>query len=95
VKNKFHESICAEGMSKIMPNVRLNKIVIEVVENQLRANDPPATKATYERLQGLGYTKQQAKEKIAAVVLEEIFDVMKNTEQFNEARFTKCLNALK
>ena len=78
-----------------MPNMRLKKTILEVVDNQLRANDPPVTKITYERLQALDYTKQQAKEKIAAVLLEEMYDVLKDNKPFNENRYTKRLESLK
>ena len=77
-----------------MHNKNFRKIIIGIVDNQLKANDPPITRATYERLQGLGYSKQQAKEKIGAIVVEEIYDVMKNMESFDEVRYTKSLNRL-
>ena len=78
-----------------MANLYLKSHVLEVVENQLRANDPPITKTTYERLQSLNYTKKQAKEKIAAVLLEEIYDVLKSNEQYNEKRYTERLESIK
>jgi len=43
----------------------------------------------------LGYTKQQAKEKIGAVVIEDIYDILKFKENFDEAKYTKILNELK
>ena len=78
-----------------MANIHLKKTVLQVVDNQLRANDPPITKITYARLQALGYTKQQAKEKIAAVLLEEMYDVLKSKERFNEERYSENLKNLK
>ncbi len=44
-------------------NPRLKKLLIEVVENQLRDNDPPITRETLQRLLAAGYSKSQAKEK--------------------------------
>jgi hypothetical protein len=78
-----------------MENLRLKKIVIEVVDNQLQANNPPITKTTYERLQALNYTKQEAKERIAAVVLEEMYDVLKDKKPYDERRYTERLESLK
>jgi len=34
-----------------MANVHLKKHVLQVVDKQLRTNDPPVARATYERLQ--------------------------------------------
>ena len=78
-----------------MANKRLKSIILEVVDNQLDSNDPLATRITYERLLGLGYTGQQAKEKIGSVVATEIYGIMKSNEAFDEARYTKNLNKLK
>ena len=78
-----------------MANTHLKNHILQVVDNQLRANDPPITKATYERLQSAGYKKQQIKEWIAAILLEEMYDVLKNHEIFNEDRYAKRLKGLK
>ena len=51
-------------------NPRLRKLIIEVVENQMRDNNPPITNITFNRLLSEGYTKQQAKEKIAVFPLK-------------------------
>jgi hypothetical protein len=43
-------------------NERLREIVLEVIENQINANDPPETLLTLERLVNEGYTDFQAKQ---------------------------------
>ena len=78
-----------------MANKYLRENILQVVDNQLQENNPAITKATFERLKALGYTKEQAKEKIAAVLLEEIYDLLKNNESYNEVRYTKGLEELK
>ena len=78
-----------------MANMRLKGLILQVVDNQLKANDPPVTKATYERLQSLGYSKQQAKEQIAVILIEEMYDVLKYNEHYDEERYTKKLEELK
>lgn len=60
-----------------LANQNLKRIILEVVNNQIRDNNPPITKVTLERLKKSGYTEQQAKEKIAAILIEEIYDVLK------------------
>jgi Holliday junction resolvasome RuvABC DNA-binding subunit len=73
----------------------LKRTILEVVDNQLRENNPPITKNTFERLKQLGYTEQQAKERISAILIEEIYDVMKNGELYNEKRYNNKLSKLK
>ena len=46
-----------------MVNLRLKKMILEVVDNQLKANDPPCTKDSYEKLLEEGYSKSEAKTK--------------------------------
>jgi 2,3-bisphosphoglycerate-independent phosphoglycerate mutase len=78
-----------------LANQNLKRIILEVVNNQIRDNDPPITKVTLERLKKSGYTEQQAKEKIASILIEEIYDVLKNHEVYNEERYANKLSALK
>jgi hypothetical protein len=78
-----------------MANKYLKDTIMNVVDNQLNANDPPITWETYDRLLVAGYTKQQAKEKIGTVVVSEIFDILKLNKPFDEARYEAGLKALK
>jgi hypothetical protein len=75
-------------------NGYLKSNIIQVVNNQLNSNDPPETKETYNRLLGLGYTSDEAKDLIGIVVSSEIFEVLKRQEVFNKDRFVKALNKL-
>jgi hypothetical protein len=72
----------------------LNKAILEVVENQLRADNPPETKKTFERLLKEGINEKEAKRLIACVVAAEIFDVLKEQQPYNHERFVKALNQL-
>lgn len=75
-------------------NPRLKGVILQVVDNQLRSNDPPETKQTLDRLISEGYSKKEAKELIACVVSSEIFDIMKKQEEFNLERFVNLLKKL-
>ena len=75
-------------------NPRLKAIILQVVDNQLRADDPPETRTTLNRLIAEGYSKKVAKELIGCVVTTEIFDVLKNREEFNLKRYVDALNKL-
>ena len=77
-----------------MANQYLKSTVLQVVNNQLRNNDPPITKITYERLKAAGHSEKQAKERIAAVLLEEMYDVLKSNEPFDEEQYTNNLNSI-
>lgn len=46
-----------------MANLRLKKLILEVVDNQLRENNPPVTKESYDKLIDAGYSAREAKEK--------------------------------
>lgn len=74
-----------------LANLRLKKLILEVVDNQLRENDPPVTRESYNRLIDAGYSVSEAKEKIGAVVIEEIYDVMKENQPYDEKRYAQAL----
>lgn len=77
-----------------MENLKLKKTILEVVDNQLNANDPPCTSEAYQRLQDAGYSKQEAKEKLGAVVQEQIYNALKDGEPFDEESFEQAMNEM-
>ena len=77
------------------PNPHLRQHILDVVDNQLRDNTPPAAREAYERLQAGGYTPIQAKEMIAVLVIECIYDILKTDTPYNEAEYEKRLRALR
>lgn len=77
-----------------MANYRLKRDILEVVDNQIRDNDPKCTKETLEKLISMGYIEEKAKEMIAAVLLEELYYVMKDKESFDEERYSNNLSKL-
>ena len=66
---------------------RLNKAILDVVDNQIRALNPPATKETFDRLVSEGLDHDEARRLIGCVVASEIFDVLKALQPYNEARY--------
>jgi hypothetical protein len=75
-------------------NPELGEKIIEVVQNQIQANDPPETKQTYERLLTEGHSDNEALRLIACALSSEMFQMMKEKKTFSEERFIKMLNAL-
>jgi hypothetical protein len=67
---------------------------MEVVDNQLRDNDPPETRQTLERLKRQGIDEAEARRLIACVIATEIFDIVKKNQVFDLGRFVSRLAAL-
>lgn len=77
-----------------MANLQLKKIILEVVDNQINTNNPPCTKVVYESLKEAGYSKSEAKEKIGAIVLTEIYDILKAGKDFDEEKYKSSLEKM-
>ncbi|MFA7059565.1 MAG: hypothetical protein WC156_01955 [Pedobacter sp.] len=75
-------------------NPRLKAAFLEVVDNQLNANDPPETRQTLDRLIAQGISREDAMIFIAQAVCLEVFCIIKNKETFDLARYVKNLQSL-
>ncbi len=75
-------------------NPRLKAAFLEIVENQLKANDPPETRQTLDRLIAQGISEEDAKIYIAQAVCVEVFNVMKHNQPSDQARYLRNLNRL-
>ena len=75
-------------------NQRLKQAILEVVNNQLRKNDPPETKQTLERLLGQGFSEQEALKLIGYVVASEVFAVLKAERPYDKEKYVAALQAL-
>jgi len=65
-----------------------------VVENQIRASDPPETRQTFERLLAAGYSRMQAMEMIGSALVEEIWGMLHEGKVFDRERFSALLEKL-
>lgn len=75
-------------------NPHLRAALLEVVDNQLRANDPPETSETFNRLIAQGISEEDAKLYIAQAVSVETFDILKHHRPFNRQRYVENLRRL-
>ena len=75
-------------------NEIIRKQIFVVVNNQIRANKPPETKLTLERLKALGYSEQDAKMYIGQCVAVELFQILKFKKPFDEVRYIRNLKKL-
>ena len=75
-------------------NPRLRAAFLEVVENQLRDNEPPETRQTYERLLREGHSEEEAKDLLGTAIAAETYYILKKREPFNHDRYVKTLSNL-
>jgi uncharacterized protein YoaH (UPF0181 family) len=73
---------------------QLQQAILQVVANQLRDNEPPATRETLQRLLREGCSETEAMRLIAHVVAAEVFGVLKEGRLYDESRFCEALRAL-
>ena len=75
-------------------NPHLKAAFLEAAENQLRDNDPPETRQTFERLLKAGFNGQDAKLLIASAIAAESYAILKTQTVFNRDRFARNLDRL-
>ena len=75
-------------------NERLQKAILEVINTQIRDNDPPETKQTYERLQREGFSERDARKLIGYVVATEVFAVLKENRRYDREKYIAALKML-
>jgi len=73
---------------------RLRKAILEVINAQIRDNDPPETKQNLIRLQEKGFSEDEALKLIGYVVASEVFSVLKENRQYDKEKYIAALNDL-
>jgi len=80
-------------MKRDTPN-EAGRAILEAVENQLEANDPPKVRETLKRLMSDGIDREEALKYIACAFSVEIFGAIKHSEPYNPTRYDTNLNSL-
>lgn len=75
-------------------NKRLKSAILEVIEQQIRDQDPPETGSTLARLLSQGFSKEKSLELIGYVVGLEVLGVMESGRKFDRDDFANRLHAL-
>jgi len=75
-------------------NPYLKGALLEVVKNQLEADEPSEVKETLNRLISQGISEEDAKIYIAQAVCVEIYNVLKYRKPFDLKRYAKNLKRL-
>lgn len=73
---------------------RVREMLFEVLENQMKENNPPETRKTYQRLLDQGFSREETLRMMAAVVIVEMNDMVKENRTFDEAGYIEALKAL-
>ena len=73
---------------------RARAAMLKAIETQIRSNDPPETRQTFERLMHEGYALDETLKLIASALVGELFGVLKNDSQYDHARFVANLQRL-
>jgi hypothetical protein len=72
----------------------LKNIILDVVNKQIRGNDPPETRQTLERLMAAGYARQEAIEMIGSALVEIIWELLQDRKEFDVKRYRALLDEL-
>jgi hypothetical protein len=75
-------------------NQRLRKAILEVINTQIRENDPSETKKALSRLRKQGFSEEESLRLIGYVVASEVFSVLQETRQYDKDKYIAALNAL-
>jgi len=75
-------------------NAKIREQIFEIIKNQLRDNEPPELKTTFDRLLKQGFDDFQTRQMIGQCLAVELFDVMKFGKPYNNTRYIKNLLAL-
>ena len=75
-------------------NRRAGELIIQAIKEQIRQNDPPETKETFDRLRRDGHAKQEVYRMLGCVMTSEIYEVMKHERVFDRDLYVQRLRAL-
>lgn len=68
--------------------------LIQAIENQLEADDPPAAQATLNKLTLVGYEREESVKLMALALAHEIHQMMQEDRPFDVAGYETLLRAL-
>jgi len=83
-----------QNMKQSDQQEHLSTEILTAVDNQLRDNNPAATRDTLDRLKKEGRSDTDAKRLIGAVLAAEMYEVLKSRQPFSLDRYVRNLNRL-
>ncbi len=73
---------------------RVNNLILQVVENQLRDGKPAEASHAFARLVDEGYSEEDAKHLIGSAIVAEMRNVIETGKPFNPGRYVELLGRL-
>ncbi|MCC6710350.1 MAG: hypothetical protein IT492_22555 [Gammaproteobacteria bacterium] len=89
--SKAHPAMLLDGEND---DATLREVIFDTIENQIRDGQPPATAATLQRLMDDGMSRELALRYIGCVLSVELFEIVKHSKPFDNARYVSNLEAL-
>lgn len=68
--------------------------IFKIIRNQMKLNDPPEVNYAYKRLKDSGINEMEVMKHIGQCFAIELFDVLKNQNEFNKDRYIENLKNL-
>ncbi len=78
-----------------MPDLRLTREILGVVEQQLRDHYPPETEATLDRLLKAGYRRPAAVAMIGSALMTEVRHMLREQRGFDRTHYTALLDEMR
>ena len=75
-------------------NKKARETILQIVENQISANDPPLVNITLDRLINSGFSRPEAIGHIASALVIELNGALAHSEPFNSNRYDYNLRQL-
>ena len=75
-------------------NELLRERIFDIIRTQIKSNNPPVTKLTFERLKKLGYNETEVLQLIGQCVSMEIYNILKYKKPSNAVRYDRNLKNL-
>ena len=69
-------------------------ILLEAIENQIESGDPPATRATLNKLTLVGYPREEILELMSVVLSDEIQALLAANRPFDRDSYEQLMRAL-
>jgi len=66
----------------------------DILEKQIEADDPPEVKATFNRLRRDGESTETTWRLLSAVLMLELWEILRTEREFDRARYVAHLHAL-
>jgi len=75
-------------------NRRAGELIIQAVKEQIRLEDPPETKETFDRLRREGHAEEDVYRMLGCVMTSEMYAVLRQKRVFDRDLYVQQLHAL-